>query len=179
MIGLPNMKPIADFPGYYVTATGEVWSDKSKSGRGKGKLHKLKGRYDKSNRHLRVGLLKNGRQFNRPIHQLVAKAFLVKPAHSQCVRHLNDDPTNNQVDNLTWGTFTENAFDALRNERKTVPSVQKGENHHLTHLMPLDVLCIRERKRRGQSGSDIAKLYRITVGSVSAIHLRKTWKHLP
>lgn len=64
----------------------------------------------------------------QPIEQVVAVAYLVLLAFvgppptqygtkkgNSCARHLDDDCSNNQVDNLAWGTQTDNMQDAVRN----------------------------------------------------------------
>ena len=54
-----------------------------------------------------------GRHFG--IHRLVALAFIPNPEMLPCVLHWDDDPTNNKVGNLRWGTLRENNLDRERN----------------------------------------------------------------
>lgn len=63
--------------------------------------------------HLLVGL--SNKTFY--IHRLVAEAFLPNPEGHPCVLHWDDDPTNNRVENLRWGTQADNMRDAKRNGR--------------------------------------------------------------
>lgn len=44
----------------------------------------------------------------RSIHSLVAKAFLEKLPHHQCVNHKDGNKKNNHIDNLEWVTTQEN-----------------------------------------------------------------------
>lgn len=44
----------------------------------------------------------------RSVHSLVAKAFLNKLPHHQCVNHKDGNKENNHVDNLEWVTTQEN-----------------------------------------------------------------------
>lgn len=47
--------------------------------------------------------------YNKKVHHLVAEAFLgPRPSKSSVVMHLDDNPLNNRVDNLKWGTQKEN-----------------------------------------------------------------------
>lgn len=65
--------------------------------------------------HLWVSLLRNSVRTRRYVHQLVLEAF-VSPRPPGCVaRHLDDNPSNNSLENLAWGTPSENSFDRVRN----------------------------------------------------------------
>ena len=174
-----DAKAIDDFPGYYVTPAGEVWSTRTSHGVSLRYAHRLRGRDDGRGHHLKVALQRGGRAYNWTIHRLVAKVFLLRPVGAQCVRHLDDNGRNNHLGNLAWGTLSDNARDAMANGRRVPPPIPRGEKHHLTTLMPVDVLFIRERRRHGESLGSIGHMYGITRGAVSSICLRKNWKHLP
>ncbi len=50
---------------------------------------------------------------NQQVHRLVAKAFIPFDDDSDgIVMHKDNNPGNNQVDNLQWGTYSKNTFDA-------------------------------------------------------------------
>ena len=51
----------------------------------------------------------------RSIHSLVAKAFLKKEPHHQCVNHKDCNKENNNVENLEWSTIRENTKHAYDN----------------------------------------------------------------
>ena len=71
----------------------------------------------------RIGLTKElaGRQEFHFVHRLVLEAFVgPRPEGMEC-RHLNGDPGNNIVENLCWGTHSENSLDKRRHG--TVPPV--------------------------------------------------------
>jgi hypothetical protein len=59
------------------------------------------------------------------IHRVVALLFIGPCPDGQMVRHLDDDPENNNVSNLAYGTREDNIADAIRNER-----FKKGDEHH-------------------------------------------------
>lgn len=58
--------------------------------------------------YLFVGLYKDRKVKRFNVHRLVAIAFLDNPNNLPVVMHLDDNPTNNNVTNLKWGTTKEN-----------------------------------------------------------------------
>ena len=72
----------------------------------KPQVHKVSGHMEVS----LYGQVKNGRSYW--IHQLAARAFLGPCPDGQEVRHLDGNPANNTVGNLTYGTRKENLADA-------------------------------------------------------------------
>lgn len=63
-----------------------------------------------SNGYERVYLGSNYHPF---IHKLVADAFIPNPHGHPVVRHKDDNRMNNRVDNLEWGTQSDNIRDAI------------------------------------------------------------------
>lgn len=61
--------------------------------------------------YLRVNLRKGGRQTKKLVHRLVLEAFVGPcPPGKEC-RHMDGNPKNSRVENLKWGTKSENALD--------------------------------------------------------------------
>ena len=57
--------------------------------------------------------ISNAKHKNQQVHRLVAKAFIPYDIGSDgIVMHKDDDPSNNTVQNLKWGTYTQNITDA-------------------------------------------------------------------
>lgn len=68
--------------------------------------------------HLCFSIYKHGTYKMLPIHQAVAKAFLLNPNGYTLVHHKNHNPTDNRVENLEW--MTKSMHQTLHNtERKT------------------------------------------------------------
>ena len=65
----------------------------------------------------RVSLLKNGTYNTFGIHRLVAQAFLPNPNNYPVVMHLDNNPSNNCVDNLKWGTQLQNVLQCVADGR--------------------------------------------------------------
>lgn len=67
-----------------------------------------------SNGYLRVYL---GCNHHPLVDRLVAKAFIPNPHNYPIVRHKDDNRLNNHVDNLEWGTQSDNIRDAIERGR--------------------------------------------------------------
>lgn len=70
-----------------------------------------------------VELSKDGRSRESLVHRQVLKAFCGDPPTGNECRHLNGIPTDNQIENLAWGSRGENTADQVthgthRNSRK-------------------------------------------------------------
>lgn len=53
-------------------------------------------------------LFKDGSNECEYIHRLVAKVFIPNPHNKPCVNHIDNNPSNNAVNNLEWCTKQEN-----------------------------------------------------------------------
>ena len=79
---------------------------------------KLKGREHEPRDYCAVRLYKNGKATSVTVHRIILETFVGKrPPGLQC-RHLDDDPRNNRLSNLCWGTRQQNHMDRLRNNKK-------------------------------------------------------------
>lgn len=62
----------------------------------------------------------------RYVHRMVLEAFVGPCPDGQECRHADDDPPNNKLENLSWGTHADNMLDSYRNGRK---SATTGPEH--------------------------------------------------
>ncbi len=53
-----------------------------------------------------------------PIHRLVAEAFIPNPYNKPCINHIDCNPSNNNVKNLEWVTYSENILHAEKMGRR-------------------------------------------------------------
>jgi len=121
------------------------------------------GKYCKSN-HLSV-VLGHGAN-GSPVHQLIMLTFKGPPPTGMEVRHLNGDPTDNRIDNLTYGTRTENILDVYR------------QGKAWRKLTVQQVLEIKEALKRGEPGTAIAKKYGVSQTTISRIRLGRSYSWL-
>lgn len=63
--------------------------------------------------YLILFLHKNGRQYIKKVHRLVAEAFIPNPENKPCIDHINTIKTDNTIQNLRWCTIKENAENPL------------------------------------------------------------------
>lgn len=112
--------PVVGYEGSYeVSDTGRVRSlDRVVRGRDGGLRH-IRGATlkptTKRRGHLAVSLHDDGRKSNRLVHQLVLEAF-AGPRPAKCVTlHADDNPQNNSISNLAWGSHSDNMVDRVRN----------------------------------------------------------------
>lgn len=105
LLDAADWRPINGFPDYFICEEGYV----AHNGR---ILKKHKG--DREG-HLNVRLNRDGKTTEKYIHRLLAEEFIPNPDNLPIVRHLDDDPTNNDLNNLAWGTQRDNHYDAVSN----------------------------------------------------------------
>ena len=92
-------KDVLGYEGLYqVSNAGNVRS--SRRPMAKGGVRKK----NESHGYLRVVLCKNGIVENKAIHRLVAEAFIENPNNYPVVNHMDENRTNNNVNNLEWCT---------------------------------------------------------------------------
>ena len=59
-------------------------------------------------------LKQDGKSKNMKIHRIVAFAFIPNPDKKPCINHIDNNPSNNRVDNLEWCTMREPTYKAVK-----------------------------------------------------------------
>lgn len=150
------VKPIHDFPGYFVSNLGKVYSQR----RG---FREIKGRANKDG-YLRVGLTKPGvyrnpnsrkhKTYQRSIHKLVAEAFLGTPPKGSQIDHINCIRTDNFSTNLR---YVSTSYNVKRSYKYSLGAIiQPITGSRLPNLTIRG--RILELHELGYSSSQIAKL---------------------
>lgn len=107
-------KNIKDYEGLYqISSEGRVKS----LGNNKTRKEKILKNSKGSIGYLQVNLCKNGKLKRHSIHRLVAQAFIPNPDNLPEVNHINEDKTDNRVDNLEWCSRDYNINFGTRNKR--------------------------------------------------------------
>jgi len=69
------------------------------------------------NNYQYVNLYKDNKNYTRRVHRLVATEFIPNLNDYPIVMHIDDNPYNNNVDNLLWGTLEMNTKDMINKGR--------------------------------------------------------------
>lgn len=124
------------YPGYFLNDGGELYSEKS---------HKiLKPKPLDREGHLGYCLYVNGKRIYCYLHRLLASEFIEKEHNSQnVVRHLNDDPQDNDLSNLCWGTQYDNIHDAINNNTAYMLTDEDREKSHSLSRKPTRAINLK------------------------------------
>lgn len=123
--------------------------------------------------YLRVSLCKEGTVRPHNVHRLVLEIFRGPCPDGAEGRHLDGDPINNRLENLSWGTHTENIRDSIRHGTRP-----RGEVVASSKLTEDDVRLIRARLEEGVPQRKIAEEFGVAQTLISRIARRGIWGHV-
>ena len=92
------------------------------------------------------------------------------PEGKNCVMHSCDNPSCNNPDHLSWGSYQDNIIDKIKKNR------HKTGNSNSSVLCEDDVRIILKRLKDGNKIKAIAKDYNVSVTAIIAIKNKVTWK---
>lgn len=118
-----SWRAVPGFPAYQVSDHGRVRTLNDRPGSRAGDGIMSPGHLPRG--HLRVALRRDGKRCDRQVHALVLLAFVGPCPEGMEALHKDDDPSNNALTNLRWGTHTENMADARRNGRLRAVSPER------------------------------------------------------
>lgn len=104
------------------------------------------------------------------VHRLVLENFVGECPQGSVARHKNGIKTDNRLDNLCWGTFSEN--NGI--DRVLHGTSNRGSRHGGSKLNETKVLNILSLIGK-ISQTAIAKLYQVDPSTISKIRTGKTW----
>jgi hypothetical protein len=115
---------IPGLEGYYISRLGTLWSRYHKSGKlTHSEWHKVKPNHNQKGY---LFVQKKGKCWY--LHRLVALAWIPNPNNYPIVCHKDNNPRNNRVSNLYWGTQKMNIQQAVRENRFTQFAKRGKEN---------------------------------------------------
>jgi len=170
------MKSIPNHSNYAVTRDGRVWSKPRRDTFGR----KRKGKWLKPGRdnegYASVVLYTNSRKYSYRVHRLVLETYIGPcPEGLEC-RHLNGIPDDNRIENLKWGTRSENAFDAVQHGTRVDTRGEKCGGAKLTNEK---IRVIRYLHKIAKfSLTDLAWQFDVAISTIGRIISRKTWRHI-
>lgn len=138
---------IKDFPDYYVTDTGDVYSRKYQPKTNPDCRIKKISVHISNKGYKMVNLCLDGKMFFKTIHRLVANAFIPNPENKPCINHIDGNKQNNNVSNLEWVTQKENmqhAFKILKCKPSMLGRFGKNNPKSLPVLQIKDNIIIAE-----------------------------------
>jgi hypothetical protein len=166
---VPNSRvsPIPNFPGYFATDEGQILSYK----RGVARIRQA---HLSGSRYLILSLWNNGVATNRSVHSLVLEAFVgPRPTPLHQVRHLNGIRIDNRLENLAWGTASENA-----NDRKDHGTQVLGSRVGTNQLTEQDVINLRQEIVAGATLNRLAMRYNVNATTIYFAAVGINWPHV-
>lgn len=127
---------------------------------------------DKNGRY-RVCLCKKGLPKKFFIHRLMLETFVGPCPVGMEACHINDDPSDNRLENLYWGTREENNKDKIRNGKTA-----KGEKNGQSKLSTYQVLMIKYMQHLKIPLRKVAKMFNVNRKVIWNIIHEKSWSHV-
>lgn len=160
-------KEIPDFPRYYATKSGDIWSGPKYGRPTYRKLNPGTG----ASGCLEVNLYVGKKRLHKKVHQLILKTFVGPRLRGLECRHLNGNPQDNRLNNLCWDTHANNMADTIKHKTST-----RGEKNHHAKLNALQVRVIRHLlKFKTLKHREIAQIFGVVRQTISSINCGKAW----
>lgn len=121
--------------------------------------------------HLSVNLKLDGKNAIKLVHHLVAQLWLPPKPAGLIILHGPRGRRDNCPDNLSYGTYQQNAGP----DRERDGTIVKGEQSYWAKLTEKDVIEIRKSTK---TCSALAREYGVSVTTISKARTGKTWKHV-
>ena len=143
-------KPVVGYEGIYeVSSIGRIRTVERVAIRGNGRPHRVRQTIRKTvtmpKGYISVRLIRDGVNTTHTVHSLVLAAFVGPRPAGAISRHLNGDPGDNRVENLAWGSDSENQLDSVAHGTHCLAS--KRECGHGHRLEPPNLVSSRSGRR--------------------------------
>ena len=140
-----QLKQVRGFPNYFVNPNGDMYSQLS------GKLRLIHPTTNSKGYLYHVIKNSKGRWHIYQVHRAVATAFIPNPNNYSQVHHIDEDKTNNSVDNLMWVTRLQNMRAGTQIQRRSKPVV-------LTNIKTGEKLYFKSGMEARRAGYDVDKV---------------------
>lgn len=110
-----------------------------------------------------------------PVHRMVLEAWRGPKPEGMFGRHLNGNRKDNRLENLAWGTHSENMLDRGRYGEFTF----RGNGHPQSVLTDETVIELRRMVADGMTVRDAAQALKINIEAAYGAANGRSWSHLP
>ena len=171
-VNTENWLPAVGYEGVYeISDHGRVKRVRAANSTTVGRI--LKPRVHHPHGHLHVDLWSGGRRQDMRVHRIVLEAFVgPRPVGYEC-RHLDGNSANNRIENLCWGTHTQNEADKLRHGTSN-----RGEQNGRAKLTEDDVVEIRRLLAQGMTCVEISRPFGVDRSTIGQIKSSKNWSRV-
>lgn len=170
-------RDLVEFPGYRVSTEGRIMSTRRR------KPRVLKGALHRDGYRLQVLVVTEegrSRQVRKTVSHLVLETFVGPRGPGQEARHLNNDPADDRLANLAWGSKDGEHRRKLRKgiEKKYVRGSGRALRGSETKGAKLTEDDVRAIRASDALLKDLAKQYGVSASAIHFVKIRKTWKHV-
>ncbi len=155
--------PVRGFDGYEVSTMGRVRS--YFRGRKITTTPRIIGQKRTAHRYQIITFLKNGKHHSMTLHTVILEAFVGPRPQGMVAMHLNDIGHDNRLENLKWGTWSEN----------NRQSACRGEQHPCAKLTATQVVEIVREHQSGYGSHRLCRKYGVSKSAIESILHGKTW----
>ena len=166
-------RPIPSFPGYEVSDHGRVRSWLKPGARRGTRADQPRAVATRTDRgYVKFIARVDGACATVFVHKAVLLAFRGPCPPGMESRHGDGRPSNNRLDNLSWGTKAENEADKLAHGTHVL-----GSRSMRRKLTSAQVATIRTRLATGDTFASLGREFGVTWQSIQAIARGKSWKN--
>lgn len=168
-----NIKPIPGYTGYYVSTSGDMYSDFIPGiGSRHGSKLRPKSTVTRKNGYVKTDLyIAVDTKVTRNIHKLVAITHIPNPLHLPLINHKDFVRSNNDVGNLEWCTHADNmAYN--KTHGRTTTDIKNGMAK-LTWEKVEEIRCYY--REQGGTYQDLSKVFGINPKRLGKLVKNKIW----
>jgi hypothetical protein len=103
---------IDEYPGYFVGTDLNIYSEKQ------GSIKMMKSEINTKGYYI-VQLYNDGRNYRKLVHRLIAKMFIPNPNNLEQIDHINQNRSDNRLENLRWVSRKDNNRNRCMNKNNT------------------------------------------------------------